>query len=280
MHLDLLLLALGVAILVRVLAMRSGRTWQDRWQRTLGLFLFSPLLLGVTAWSVLNMGQHGQMLGVPVGQIGFLCALGLGAGAGGSLIWQVGQVWRSLRQLQQHPSIKIADQSAYLLEIDMPFAAQVGFWRSRLVVSRGLLDQFSPEQLAAVFAHEQAHAYYHDTFWFFWLNWLRQVTAWLPNTAALWQELLLLREMRADRWATQEVEALLVAESLLQMAKAPFVNPNLQLETACTAVAADLTRLEERIEALLSETPIPDRAFPWLWILLAWIPCLTIILHQ
>ncbi|MCU0526849.1 MAG: M56 family metallopeptidase [Elainella sp. Prado103] len=280
MHLDLLLLALGVAILVRVLAMRSGRTWQDRWQRTLGLFLFSPLLLGVTAWSVLNMGQHGQMLGVPVGQIGFLCALGLGAGAGGSLIWQVGQVWRSLRQLQQHPSIKIADQSAYLLEIDMPFAAQVGFWRSRLVVSRGLLDQFSPEQLAAVFAHEQAHAYYHDTFWFFWLNWLRQVTAWLPNTAALWQELLLLREMRADRWATQEVEALLVAESLLQMAKAPFVNPNLQLETACTAVAADLTRLEERIEALLSETPVPDRAFPWLWILLAWIPCLTIILHQ
>lgn len=279
MHLDLLLLAVAVAMLVRVGAMRSGTTWADRWQRTLGLFLFSPLLLGVTVWSVLNMGQHGQMLGLPVGQIGFLCALGFCLFAAVSLIKQLIQVGRSLDRLRRYPTCLIADQSAYLLDTSLPFAAQVGVWRSKLVVSQGLLNQFSAEQLEAILAHEQAHAHYRDPFWFFWLNWLRQVTAWLPNTEALWQELLLLREMRADAWAARRVEALQVAEALLKMMQAPLIDPEWQLETTCAA-AADLTRLEERIEALLTDTPAPDQTFPWVWVLLAGLPCLTIVLHH
>jgi Zn-dependent protease with chaperone function len=49
-------------------------------------------------------------------------------------------------------------------------------------------------------AHEQAHAHYRDTFWFFWLNVL---TSWLPHTEALWQEILFLREIRADEKAKE-----------------------------------------------------------------------------
>lgn len=278
-HLDLILLAIGVAVTVRWVALRSGKTWADRWQRTLGLFLFSPLLLLMTAIAVLQMGQHGQMLGLPVGEIGYACALGFLSYGVACLIWQFWTGWRSLHRIQQYPQVEIQRRQAYLLDTAIPFAAQVGFWRSELVVSQGLLAQLTPAQIEAVLAHEQSHTHYHDTFWFFGLNWLRQMTAWLPKTEHLWQELLLLREMRADYWAAQQVDAILVAETLLQMAQAPLM----QVENACAAVSAgpDLTRLEERIESLLSgHADMEAPAFPWLWVLVALVPCLTIALHH
>ena len=162
-------------------------------------------------------------------------------------------------------------------EVAIPFAAQIGFWQPQLVITQGLLDQLSTAQIEAVLTHEQAHLHYRDTFWFFWLGWLRQLTAWLPNTERLWQELLLLREMRADRWAANRVDPLLLAESLLQMAQAPL----LDLENAC---AANASRLEERIEALLSEAdtaqPADTARLPWLWVLLAFMPLLTTLAHH
>jgi Zn-dependent protease with chaperone function len=88
-----------------------------------------------------------------------------------------------------------------VLDNPIPFSALIGFWQPELIVSQGLLNTLDQDHLEAVFKHEQGHYYYRDTFWFFWLGWVRSISAWLPNTEALWQELLLLREMRADRWA-------------------------------------------------------------------------------
>jgi Zn-dependent protease with chaperone function len=170
------------------------------------------------------------------------------------------------------------------LETPIPFAAQIGFWQSELVISQGLLNQLSSEQIQAVLAHEQAHTYYRDPFWFFWLGWIRQWMAWLPETERLWQELLLLRELRADRWAAEQVDALLVAEALLHMAQvAPSGLESVELENACAAVSANatLTRLEERIEALLAEeTQLESQLLLWLWVIPALIPFLTVVLHH
>ncbi|NJL22358.1 MAG: hypothetical protein HC895_18575 [Leptolyngbyaceae cyanobacterium SM1_3_5] len=106
---------------------------------------------------------------------------------------------------------------------------------------------------------------------------MRQLTAWLPRTEALWQELLLLRELRADRRAAQQVDPLLLAESLLLVVQSP-----LQEEEYCAAFSAiaPATRLEERIDALLGE-PIADEsiAVSWLW-LLPILPLLTLLLHR
>jgi Zn-dependent protease with chaperone function len=279
MHLHLLLLALIVACLVRFLLFRPSPAWPIRWQYSLGLFLFPPLLLLFMAVSVLNMGSRGHMLGLPVGVIGQICALGFLGIAVLTLIWRAFQGWRSLQRVKQAAKISIQNQTGYLLDTPIPFAAQIGFWQSQLVVSQGLL-QLTPEQIGAVLTHEQAHAHYHDTFWFFWLGWLRQLTLWLPNTEQLWQELLLLREMRADQWATQTVDALLLAETLLQMAEAPLMD----LDSACAALSDSnsLSRLEERIEALLVETEpaLIPLTLPWVWLFLSLIPLLTLVLHQ
>ena len=276
MHLHLILLAVGSACLARLLLFRPRQS--IRWQYMLGLFLSPPLLLMMTAVAILNMGQ-GQMLGLPVGQIGQVCASGLLGVALLLLVWRALQGWWMLRQVRQYPTrwLKGLNQpvlARVLPEAKLPFAAQVGFWQPQLVISEGLL-RLSAAQVEAVLTHEQAHVEHRDTFWFFWLGWLRQLTAWLPNTERLWQELLLLREMRADRWAAERVEALLLAETLLHMAQAPT------LANACGAVGAT-SRLEERIEALLAEPQSaqpPGRTFAW-WLLLSFLPLLTTLVHH
>jgi Zn-dependent protease with chaperone function len=103
------------------------------------------------------------------------------------------------------------------LNLEIPFAAQVGVWKPQLVVCRGLLEQLDEEHLRAVLAHEEAHRHYGDTLWMFAVGWLRHLSGWLPNTEVLWQELLTLRELRADRWAAQRVDPLVLGEALVQV---------------------------------------------------------------
>lgn len=276
MHLGIILIAVGLAILSRLCWFRSNRTWADRWQQTLGAFLFPPLLLMITSLSVLCMGHHGTMLWRPVGWIGCHIALGFLAFGGVYISYLLWQGWRSLQQVRTYPLATIADQSGRVLDTPALFAAQVGFWQPELVVSQGLLQSLEPEQIEAVLSHEQAHCHYRDTFWFFWLGYIRQLTFWLPQTEILWQELLLLRELRADRWAAQRVDALILSESLLLVVRSPLI-------TAPCAAFNDTTpqnRLEERIEALLS----PDfndetKWLSWTWLLPSLLPMLTVPFH-
>jgi Zn-dependent protease with chaperone function len=274
-----MLLAVAIAWFVRLYGSGSQGTWSHRWQTTLGLFLFSPLLLLITAIAVLSMGSQGHMLGLSVGWIGYLLALSfLGTGAV-LLVWLGGQGWRSIQHLQSYPLVNRAGTAGRLLDTSIPYAAQIGFWQPTLVMSEGLLTTLQPDQLEAVLVHEQAHRYYRDTFWFFWLGWLRQLTVWLPHTEALWQELLLLRELRADRWAAQRVDPLLLAESLILMVKAPLVD----VGHPCAAFnpVTPISRLEERIEALVEEPPTVESNLTGVarWMVLSLLPLLTIIFH-
>jgi Zn-dependent protease with chaperone function len=173
-----------------------------------------------------------------------------------------------------------------MLLLDMPvlFAAQIGFWRSHLFVSQGLLDTLDAPHLEAVLLHEHAHSHYRDTFWFFWLGCLRQVMPWLPNNQALWEELLLLRELRADRWAAQHLDGLLIAESLLVMVNAMVGNNAIASETFAAAFGSKNTsdRLEERINFLLAE-PEALPKFSWrslFWIGFSLLPLAALPLHS
>lgn len=279
MHLTLLFLGFFSAWGVRLLPLRADGTCQQRWQRSLGLFLFAPLLLLLTAIALVCMGPQGQMVRWWEGWFSYTLAIGLLAFAGILALKLMWEGWRSLQQVRTYPQLVVQGQQARLLDTPIPFVAQVGFWHSELVVSRGLLDAFGTEHLEAVLTHEQAHAHYRDTFWFFWLGWLRRLTAWLPQTESLWQELLLLRERRADRWAAQTADPLLLAESLLQMVKAP----ELYSEAICAAFSSftPRNRFEERIDALLAaqEELQPTTIGIWLWLLPVCLPLATIPFH-
>ncbi len=279
MHLIILLSALTFAWVIRLKPIQANGTWEQRWRRSLGQFLFSPLLLLMTAIALLCMGPRGQMVRWWEGWLSYGLAIAFLSVAAVLAIKLLLDGWQSLRQVCSYQQLNVHDNPARLLPTTIPFIAQIGFWRSELVISQGLLDTFDAEHLEAVLTHEQAHHHYRDTFWFVWLGWLRRMTAWLPYTEALWQELLLLKEHRADRWASQTIEPLLLAESLLQMVSAP----DLYSENFCAAFssATPQTRLEERIDVLLSEPePVqPANLWVWAWLLLVLLPLMSVPFH-
>lgn len=286
MHLSLILTALALAWSVRILLTgtatigRPDQCWTGRWRQALGVFLFSPLLLAATVLAVLCMGTQGQMWGLSAGKIGYLLAVGFLIMTVGVVLWSIWQGWRSLQAISTYPTLTLHNTPARIFQTPALFAAQIGFWHSQLILSQGLVDRLAPTQLEAVITHELAHVYYRDTFWFFWLGCIRRVTGWLPQTESLWQELLLLRELRADRWAAQRVEPLVLAESLLEVVKAPLAD--LTLHCAAFGAIAPSHRLTERIEVLLTEPePVPPQAeLSWLWLLVTLLPLLTLAFHS
>jgi Zn-dependent protease with chaperone function len=280
MHLSMILAALLVACLLRWFwpACQGNRT--QRWYVTLCLFVFPPLLFLTTSVAVICMGGHGSMWGLPVGWIGYSIAVGFLALTGLILLQRLWQSWNLMQLVLTYPVIEVAGQSGHLLNSPALFAGQVGFWRSQLMISQGLLDQFNLSEIQAVLTHEQAHDYYRDTFWFFWLGWLRQITAWLPKTETLWQELRLLRECRADAWAAQQVDPLLLAETLVRV-----VRDTMQVAQFASIAFGDATatsHLEERVEALINPEPTVNSfwtGFTAGFLILGLLPLLTIPFH-
>ena len=278
MHFVMWLTAFGLAVGWRGLNWLGGQTWEQRWHRALGAFVLPPLLMVMTAVAIVCMGPQGQMGHWHTGWLSYVLAIaGLGyvSFLGLKLLLQA---QRTLRQVRSFDCQSIQGQPSRLLESPLPFIAKIGFWHPELVVSRGLLQTLDTPHLAAVLVHEQAHHHYRDTFWFFGLGWLRRLSAWLPQTETLWQELLMLRELRADRWAAQQVDGLLLAEALVVVASAPtYLGEGVGLENAVTR-----DRLTERIDALLVD-PEPLVSAPpgrWLWLLWALIPLLAIPFHR
>jgi len=280
MHLVMILAAVGLTWFLRLIWFRPSASWAERSSQALSFFLFPPLLLMMTGLAVICMGPQGRMVGLQAGWCSYLLAISFLGLAGVKCIKLGWQGWRSLQKVRTIPSLSLGDRPGRVLDTPVLFAALIGFWQPELLVSQGLLNTLSKAHLDAVLAHEQAHYYYRDTFWFFWLGWVRSCTVWLPNTEALWQELLILRELRADRWAARQVDPLLLAESLLMVASAPSSIP---FESFCAAFSqvAQRNRLEERIEALLAEPEsfLKPIRWSWIWFLLAFLPLAAVPFH-
>ncbi|MGK7912153.1 MAG: M56 family peptidase [Synechococcus sp.] len=283
MHLLLLAMTFGVAIAIRLLPLWGQRGQNDtvtqhEWLRTLLAFALPPLLIVAAGFAVVLMGPSGHMhmhvqTSPCVSLISHILSVGLLAVALLVLVRRSWNGWRSINQLGCYPLCHFDGHTGRVLPHQLPFAARVGFWNSDLLLSQGLLSQLSDEQVKAVLQHEQAHEHFHDTFWFFWLGWLRQIGGWLPNNEALWQRLLLLRELRADAMAATRCDRLVLAEALFQVASAPLPSGELM---AAFGDDSDVTRLETRIDALLDDRASfdLDRDRSWYW---AWIACLPLL---
>ncbi|TAF03777.1 MAG: M56 family peptidase [Nostocales cyanobacterium] len=278
MHLLMIIAAVTVACWLRYSGSIPQGNWHLRWQRALFLFLFPPLLIFMTLTAVMCMGTQGTMGGMYTDSFSYLLSfifLGLFNILGLKLAFQG---WKSVKSLRECPQLNLAGKQARLLQTGALFAGQMGFWQPQLVVSQGLLQTLSDEHLESVLAHEQGHYQYRDTFWFFWLGWVRSCTAWLPNTELLWQELLMLRELRADNYAASQVDPLILAESLLLVVS----NQPLASEVCCAALGSSgVDRLEQRIDALLTppETISEAKLQSWHIFLLAFLPLLTVVFH-
>lgn len=279
MHLSLLLISVSVAISFRWTWQARSLDWNTRWQWALGAFLFSPLLLITSAIAILCMGPRGQMVRAWEGWGSYAIAIAFLILGAVLLVQLAIQAQRSLQTIHQLPQGTILSTPARLLEHSTPYIAQIGLWNPELVISKGLLDTLDESHLQVALTHEKAHRYYRDTFWFFWLGGLRRLTTWLPNTETLWQELILLRELRADRWAAQQTDGLLLAEALLSIVSASQVESEPWI--AALSDSAPQTRLNERIDALLDESePLAEKSYTvWIWLSIVLIPLCIVPFH-
>ncbi len=281
MHLMMILTAITVAWSLRHSGNHLQGNWDIRWRRSLFLFLFPPLLIFMTAIAVLFMGPQGKMGGIHTGWWSYELALILLGFFAILCITLACQGCQSVESARKSPLVNIQGRQVRLLNTDAPFAGQIGFWHPELVVSQGLLQTLSPDHVDSVLAHEQGHYHYRDTFWFFWLGWVRACTSWLPNTDSLWEELLALRELRADSYAASQVDPLLLAESLLMVVSNS--SSSVSSEICCAALGASGNdRLEQRIEALLAP-PEPTAEIKhqyWNSFLLAFLPLFSVLFHS
>ncbi|MBF2013988.1 MAG: M56 family metallopeptidase [Rivularia sp. T60_A2020_040] len=279
MHLLIILIVLIVAYTIRCRWTQNVEKWSERWQKTLFFFLFPPLLIFMTTFALLFMGPQGTMGGLQTGCYGYVIALVTLAFFAVMCIKQAWQGWLSIKSVRDCPKINVAGKQVRLLNTGALFAGQIGFLNPELVLSSGLLQTMKDSHLETVLAHEQGHYYYRDTFWFFWLGWMRECTALLPNTDALWQELLTLRELRADAHAASYVDPLLLAESLLMVVSSPHVAS----EVLCAALGSvGANRLEERVEALLSQ-PQPTAKLHFIslkWLVWTFLPLISVAFHN
>lgn len=89
-------------------------------------------------------------------------------------------------------------------------------------------------------------------------------------TDRLWQELLGLRELRADHWAAQRGDGLILAEVLIQMAQWGITVPIVTAAVFATA---------QTVEALLYPSAVNPVTGGGLWFLLIPLPLLIIPFH-
>jgi Zn-dependent protease with chaperone function len=273
MHLQMLLLALVVTMLFHHLS-HGVENWSRRWHWAWIRLALPPLLLTTTASAIVSMSMQGALTWE--NQIAFFFATFWLLWVGGCGFRLTLSAQRTLQNLQKLPLVFVGGQPARLVQDPGIFAAQVGFWESELMVSQGLCNTLQEQHLAAVLAHESAHYHYRDTFWFFWLGWLTDTMGWLSTTPKLWQEALLLREQRADKRAVAQVDALVMAEALLQVASSRHHQAHV-----CVPILSAAENLSERIEALLNpETPKPEKYFYFLtWWMIVVFPLATLPFH-
>ena len=279
MHSLMILSACAIAWGLRSIPVDTQGSWELRWQRSLFYFLFPPLILITTVFSIIFMGARGEMLGLEASKFCYWLCFAFIFNLGFHL-WKLGdRAWLSRKKIASYPEELLQEKKVRFIDIELPYIAQIGFWQPQLVVSKGLLNILDDSQLEAVLAHEQAHLHYRDTFCFFWLGWLRSCTFWLHNTETLWEELLLLREIRADLEAAKTVDALTLAESLLTVAQTSL-QPSFCFEAGFSLPLKN-NRLVQRVDALINDATLPNspNIVYWSWLLLLLTPWATIPFH-
>ncbi|MBR8830526.1 MAG: Protease HtpX [Chroococcopsis gigantea SAG 12.99] len=284
MHGILIILALGIAVNIRLVYPRLTTHIERRWQVSLFFFLFPPLLLLTTAVAVICMGYKGEMFGLQASIFSYALAVIFAVLTVFTGVKLFARGLHTQESLSLYPQKIINGKLARIIDTNFPYSALIGTIGPELVVTQGLIDSLDEEHLEAVLAHEQAHYDYGDTFWFFWLGWIKSVTSWLPYTDDLWRELLFLRETRADKKASQTVDSLLLAESLLIVASQITTDANPKLADDFCAAFDNLpqNRLLERVDRLLSPTHDVYHFYwqAWLLLSLSLIPFILLPWHS
>ncbi|WP_339897943.1 M56 family metallopeptidase [uncultured Gilvimarinus sp.] len=199
--------------------------------------LIIALELGSPAWSHWFVSEHCHNLASPDtagGELGQLLLCGQHAPIAPHVPWLTSlaalaavlfcgwllyRLWRSRQTV--HSFIALADAHTlpyvYVLPSDEPVAFTLGYWRSRIFISRGLINRCSEHTIRAVVEHEKAHQLRHDNLRLFIAKMAVLPGGWCLS--ALLSRLELANEQACDWYATRFVAPVEVASSIVTVAR-------------------------------------------------------------
>lgn len=285
MHFLIIIIAIISAYLIRLISQHNYFKPKKSWNYSLFFFVTPALLIIMSCFAIIAMGYKGKMWGYEATMISYgLACLYLiyGLIIFGKYIVDVKQ-----NSAPSTPSYtaKIGEENYQLLSTNLPYAGLITNLKfplisSTLVISQGLIDLLSPEHLQAVIEHEKAHQKHQDPLIFFWLSFCKRMTFWLPHNEEIWSNLVLFRELRADATASEKVDFLLLAESLVMVTEA-MINHQ-EINNNDYSCAFTNSRLQERIEALINQNTTVETVnwYQLSWTIIIFIPLLIIPFHH
>jgi beta-lactamase regulating signal transducer with metallopeptidase domain len=143
----------------------------------------------------------------------FLLIVAAGTVAG---LWSLGRQWRATRRLQVRveelritPSSKLLEAAAqvgvagqvHIVDASEPFSFTHGLSAARIVLSRGLAESLTDDELVAVLEHEHYHVRNRDPLKVFLTRLLAPMLFFLPTLRELRARYIADRELAADRRA-------------------------------------------------------------------------------
>lgn len=174
--------------------------------------------------------------------------------------------WRVSRQRARHRDILAllskqspTDPTTLVLDHETPVAYCLpSFTGSVTVLSSGLVQRLSPDELRAVMAHERAHLEHrHDLLLLAFTSW-NDALPWLPTSKLSLAAVQELVEMLADDAALREVRAPTLLRALLTVATGALGAPA-ENKAAIPSMEARATPTEElssrRLKRLLTPQP-------------------------
>jgi Zn-dependent protease with chaperone function len=154
-----------------------------------------------------------------------------------------------------------------LLPTGISGAFAVGGRRSRILISEDLVDHFDDHELEGILAHEVAHLEAHDVPIVFTAGMLRDAVAWNPIAHLAFRQVVMDRELEADRRAAALTgRPLAVASGLLKMCDLMRRRPRLRHRLAMGFLSPG-GRISHRVSSLIAladGTPMaPDGRIPY-----------------
>jgi hypothetical protein len=127
--------------------------------------------------------------------------------------------WRYERMLAR-ASTPVPDLDVWLTPLDRPWSTCVGFFNTRVYLTKGLAELLDPEELATVIAHEQAHAGRRDNLKLLAAQVLLAPVIIMPSAHHFYRRLRVSMERAADLGAAEvAAEQEVLASALVKAAR-------------------------------------------------------------
>jgi len=229
------------------------------------LFLASCGFGGYLADRVAADGVATLSRGSLVPAAAMLVLLLVGAGLGAVSVARQVSATRRLGEHVDRSRVVVpqgAPRGVEVVDHDEPFAFTFGLGVPRVAVSRGLIEQLSPEELEAVVVHERYHVRARDPLKLVVARAAARTCFFLPTVGHLVARYVAGRELAADRHSLRDLGRPALAGALLKVVAGPGWD---ELHSAAAMAGPDLLgmridQLEQGTEPTLPRLPLTSVA--------------------